>query len=96
MERAFLVHGLVFQSVVAPNGKIINLDGLWPGRRHNARILVDIHLFESLAKKCPHWVRNENLILYGDPLYPVSKYLEVPFRRKIFELFEEQEVLTAT
>ncbi len=85
----YRVHSLVFQSVVAPNGLIANLDGPWPGRRHDAGILAYSGLIQRLADKMEEiGVGAEPYVLYGDPAYPVSAYLEAPFRIHAGELTE--------
>ena len=73
------VHSIKFQSVVAPNGMIVNLYGPMEGRRHDCALLYASGLLQELQlhSHCP----NENsLCIYGDPAYPIRPQLLGPFR----------------
>ena len=74
----YRLHGLKFQSVMAPNGSVVNLDGPWPGRRHESGMLAESGLLTALHTKMNNIGRTFRL--YGDPAYPVAEYLEGPFR----------------
>ena len=68
-----------FQSVVASNGIICHLFGPLEGRRHDAFMLLESGLLqkpeEKMVKPCGY-----PYILYGDPAYPVKRYILAPFR----------------
>ena len=44
------VHGVKIQSVVLPNGLIINLEGQWQGLRHDCTILYESDLLNQLYR----------------------------------------------
>lgn len=78
------VHSLKFQSVVAPNGLIVNLHGPVEGRRHDSFLLRDSQLMPQLEA---HMNRPDPppgspaiYSLYGDPAYPMRAHLLSPFR----------------
>ncbi|XP_055341969.1 uncharacterized protein LOC129590658 [Paramacrobiotus metropolitanus] len=85
----YRLHSMIFQSVVATNGMIVNLDGPWPGRRHDAGILADSGLIDKLREKMVEI--GKKFILYGDPAYPSNEYIEAQFRRRMAPLPEDQE-----
>lgn len=79
---------MVFQSVVAPNGLIVYPDGPWPGRRHVAGIFTNRRLIEALTAKMQDL--GKVFTIYSDPAYPVSQYLDGPFRKTTGQLTEYQ------
>ena len=64
---------------MAPNGLIVNFDGPWVGRRHDAGMLQESGLLQTLQQKM--YGLREIFLLYGDPAYPISDYIEGPFRQ---------------
>ncbi|XP_022806314.1 uncharacterized protein LOC111343414 [Stylophora pistillata] len=74
------VHSLKFQSVTLPNGLIANLFGPVEGRRHDAGILADSKLLDSLDQYAFN-TNGDPVCLYGDPAYPIRVHLQVPFRQ---------------
>lgn len=73
------VHGIKFQSVVAPNGLIASLFGPVEGRRHDSGMLVDSGLLQELS----HYSFAPDgtpLCVYGDPAYPLRVHLQGPFK----------------
>lgn len=73
------VHALKFQSVALPNGLIANLYGPVEGRRHDAGMLKDSGLLNSL-ERVAYSPRGDVLCLYGDPAYPLRPHLMAPYR----------------
>ena len=69
------IHALKFQSIVAPNGVIVDLFGPIEGRRHDAALLNESNLLERMDIETLH-----NYAVYGDPAYPLRPNLIVPFR----------------
>ena len=49
------------------------------GRRHDAGILADSKLLDSLDQYA--FNTNVPVCLYGDPAYPIRVHLQVPFRQ---------------
>ena len=73
------VHALKFQSVALPNGLIGNLYGPVEGRRHDAGMLKDSSLLDTL-EAVAYSPRGEVMCLYGDPAYPLRPNLIAPYR----------------
>ena len=73
-----MVHAPKFQSVVAPNGLIINLFGPVEGRRHHSAILAMSGLLEQLEQHS-FTPDGQPLCIYGDPAYPHRVHLQNPF-----------------
>lgn len=61
-----------------PNGIVGNLFGPVEGRRHDSSILYASGLLAELERVA--WVDQEPLCIYGDPAYPLSVYLQAPYR----------------
>ncbi|CAG7827895.1 unnamed protein product, partial [Allacma fusca] len=72
------VHALKFQSLILPNGIIANLYGPVEGRRHDAHILAKSQLITQLQRKFEG--HPSHPYIYGDPAYPLRKFLIVPFK----------------
>ena len=68
-----------FQSVVAPNGLIVNLFGPIEGRRHESAMLAQSGLLPELQQHS-HTPNGRTLCIYGDPAYPLRIHLQAPFR----------------
>ena len=78
------VHGIKFQSVVAPNGLITSVFGPVEGRRHDSGMLVDSGLLQELS----HYSFAPDgtpLCVYGDPAYPLRVHLQGSFKRRSFD-----------
>ena len=73
------VHGIKFQSVIAPNGLIADLFGPVEGRRHDSGMLAISNLLPRLQAHS-HRVNGGPLCIYGDPTYPLRVHLQAPFR----------------
>ncbi|CAN7991588.1 unnamed protein product [Ixodes pacificus] len=67
------MHVVKYQSIMCPNGIVCQLDGPYPGRRHDAGILRDSGLYSKLERL----VGNQDLVIYGDPAYPLKPLLSV-------------------
>ncbi|CAC5395948.1 unnamed protein product [Mytilus coruscus] len=83
------VHGLKFQSVVAPNGLVANLFGPIEGRRHDSGMLRESGLMNQLEGTMNR-VDGTPYSLYGDPAYPLRPHLIAPYRGAALTA-EEQE-----
>ncbi|KAH8023040.1 hypothetical protein MRX96_053161 [Rhipicephalus microplus] len=66
---------LKYQSLMCPNGLICQLDGPYPGRRHDAGILRDSQLYE----KPEALALDKEFVIYGDPAYPLRPLLMKPY-----------------
>ena len=73
------VHALKFQAIAVPNGLIANLYGPVEGCRHDAGMLKDSGLLNSLQLHA-HNAEGQLLCLYGDPAYPLRPHLMAPYR----------------
>lgn len=79
------VHSLKYQSVISPDGLIVNLYGPVEGQKHDSHILHESNILEELENVC-----QGEYCVYGDPGYPVRSSLIVPFYEANICL-EEQE-----
>ena len=66
-------HGVKFQSIVGPNGMILELFGAVPGKDGDAYMLRRSGLLGRMATLCT--TLGVALYVYGDPAYPMSQYL---------------------
>ena len=67
-------HGLKFQSVIVPDGMIVEMFGPVEGRRHDTTVLKSSNLEQQLLRLPP------NTYIYGDQAYPVRPWLLSPYR----------------
>lgn len=66
-------HGIKFQSVVAPNGLIVDLWGPMDGRRGDGYMLRESRLESRLQQFCA--ITGSDYYVYGDPAYPLTPYI---------------------
>ena len=74
------IHALKFQSVVVPNGLIVNLYGPIEGRRHDCALLRASGLMEGFERRQLTNRAGQPFALYGDPAYSLRPYLQCLFR----------------
>ena len=67
-------HGLKFQSVIVPDGMIVQMFGPVEGRRHDTTVLKESKLEQALTGL------PRNAYVYGDQAYPVRPWLLSPYR----------------
>jgi hypothetical protein len=67
-------HCLKYQSVLCPDGIIVNLKGAYQGRRHDAGIFRESQLYNELERAAV-FPDNERYVLYGDQAYGVMELL---------------------
>lgn len=72
-------HGLKFQSVVAPNGLIVDLYGPIEGRRHDCFMLAESGLLNTLDTLGEDEA-GRPFGIYGDPAFPQRDRLYAPFK----------------
>ena len=77
-DNNYYVHFLFSQSVVAPNGLIVNLFGPMEGRRHDAYMLAE----SGLAPQLHQFVQTNGqpYVLYGDPAYGITSNILAPYQ----------------
>lgn len=85
------VHGIKYQSVLTPDGLIINLKGAFPGRRHDAGIFRETNLYQELEQNAM-FPNDENYVLYGDQAYGVRRLLLSPYPGQLANLLPYQIV----
>ncbi|KAH8036770.1 hypothetical protein HPB51_005259 [Rhipicephalus microplus] len=68
-------HALKYQFIMCPNGIICQLDGCYPGSRHNAGNFGNSQVYTKLEKL----VQGHHYSLYGDPAYPLRPLLLKPY-----------------
>lgn len=71
-------HGLIWQSLVFPNGMMGDLYGPVAGRRHDAYVLSLSELNPRLQQVMQGWPRP--LKVYGDAAYPILSHVDRGFR----------------
>ena len=76
------VHGLKFQSVVIPNGIILNMFGPMTGNRHDAALLRESGLLPQLDL-LGNGPNQHPYCLYGDQAYPNRPTLIVPYKGRV-------------
>ena len=64
-----------FQSITVPEGFIACLQGPWPSKTHDARMLHDSGLLEKLEVNLPIDGNGVVYAMYGDLAYAQSIYL---------------------
>lgn len=74
------VHSIKFQSIVVPNGLIVNLAGPFEGKRHDSTMLYESGVLPNLRRVA--FYNNQPLCLYGDPAYPLGVHLQGPFKER--------------
>jgi len=70
------VHSLKFQTVVTPDGLIAHVFGPVEGVRHDASLLTQSRLLDTLEAN-PVFA---GYSLYGDPAYPLTPFLLSPYK----------------
>lgn len=68
-------HCVKYQSIMCPNGIICQLDGPYPGRRHDAGILQSSGTYSKLERL----VKDGDFVIYGDPAYPLLPLIMKPY-----------------
>jgi len=68
------MHGLKFQSVVGPNGLIIELYGPLPGARGDAHTLYKSKFKERMQTLSQIVADGNDYYVYGDAAYPLTRY----------------------
>lgn len=83
------VHGLKFQSIMAPNGTIAHFYGPVEETRHDPGLLresgveIDIHRHMTTPN-------NEVYCLYGDPAYPLTQYIISHLKVQFYQLTKRE------
>jgi hypothetical protein len=70
-------HCVKYQSVLCPDGLIVNLKGAWPGRRHDAGMFRESNLYQELVEVARF--QHESYVLYGDAAYGIRELLLGPY-----------------
>lgn len=71
------MHCVKYQSVLTPDGLIINLNGAYPGRFHDAAIFRESGIYQQLEEKMVY--PDGHFVLYGDQGYGIRELLLVPY-----------------
>lgn len=71
------IHCIKYQSIVCPDGIISSLKGAYNGRRHDAGILRESHVYEQLEDIGVF--PNRNFVIYGDQAYPIMELILCPY-----------------
>lgn len=69
------LHALKYQALMCANGLICELDGPYPGKRHDAGILFESDLYSKLERL----VGEHHYVIYGDPAYPLRHLIMKPY-----------------
>ncbi|KAH7941320.1 hypothetical protein HPB49_012289 [Dermacentor silvarum] len=73
-------------ALMSANWLVCELDGPYPGSRHDAGILRESKLYEELELLVP----GEDFVIYGDPAYPLRPLLMKPYGGARLTSMEEQ------
>ncbi|XP_033754685.1 protein ALP1-like [Pecten maximus] len=73
------VHALKYQSVVTPNGLVVNMFGPIEGKRHDAGMLRESQLQQQMRQYMTT-PTGDMYAVYGDPAYPLTPYIITPYR----------------
>lgn len=84
-------HALKYQSVVTPDGIIVNLQGPFPGRRHDAAILRESQFYEQLEGYAVY-PNGSNFVLYGDSAYGVRELLLCPYPNTHYQVERQAQI----
>nr|CAI5867325.1 unnamed protein product [Callosobruchus analis] len=82
-------HCLKYQSILCPDGLIVNLKGAFPGRRHDARIYRESNIRDELRQTVVF--DHERFVLFGDQGYGLSEVLFTPFPGRTEDLQPHQQ-----
>ncbi|KAK8780176.1 hypothetical protein V5799_018485 [Amblyomma americanum] len=69
------VHALKYQAIMCPNGIICQLDGSYPGSKHDAGNFGKSDVYTKLTSL----VKGQSYCIYGDPAYPLRPLLMKPY-----------------
>jgi len=72
-------HGFKFQMLVAPDGMLVDVAGPYHGRLNDSEMTRESLLEERLSDFCT--IGGVDFLIYGDPAYTSSRFVEKPFRR---------------
>ena len=70
----YKMHGLKFQSVVGPNGLIIELYGPRPGARGDAHMLYTTNFRDRMQRLSQLIGAGNDYYMYGDAAYPLTRF----------------------
>lgn len=71
------VHCVKYQSLLCPDGIVINLKGAYPGRQHDAGIFRESRIYEEL-EACTTF-EDIQYVIYGDKGYGLRELLLRPY-----------------
>lgn len=64
-------HCVKYQSILCPDGIIVNLKGAFPGRRHDSGILRETNIYNQLEQNCM-FPNNEYFVIYRYQAFGVA------------------------
>lgn len=67
-------HALKYQSILCPDGLIVNLKGPYQGRHHDAVILRESGFYEQLEQHAI-FPNGNSYVIYGDSAYGIRELL---------------------
>ena len=76
-------HAIKFQSVVTPDGIVVDLFGPELGARHDVHLFNESGLLLTLAQHMTS-PSGDPYLLYGDPAYGMSTHLNCPYSAETF------------
>ena len=79
-------YSILMQAVVDSKGMFVDVNIGWPGKVHNARVLVNSTFYQkpNTGTLLPDWKRTIGgvtvpLIILGDPAYPLFPWMVKPY-----------------
>jgi hypothetical protein len=86
---------LKYESILCPDGIIVNLKGAYQGRRHDAGIFRESQLYNELERAVV-FPDNERYLLYGDRLIHLCLYRDIFLTLNIAHTYSLCSVLKNT
>jgi hypothetical protein len=79
------VHGLKHQTIDCAYGMTVDLFGPYSLRRNNNKLLLESQIYNRLRNLKINQPKNDQLVIYGDSIYPRLTHVKNSFKNPIFD-----------